>query len=127
MIVDKNILHGNRAFSPAEMFVSVHLPQTSTNICHVAGGVAKLSHQPKLHDDQHNFPPRWVVREDNVNRCNGEKPQRELTLTIGPTSPFSPFSPGGPGKPCKKKNKEEGHVRRHLRQNCTLKNPQTGV
>lgn len=44
-------------------------------------------------------------------------PQRELKLTIAPTSPFSPFSPGGPGKPCKKDKyslvqRKKGHMRR---------------
>lgn len=27
------------------------------------------SHQPHLQNNQHNFPPHWVVRENNVNRC----------------------------------------------------------
>lgn len=57
-----------------------------------------------LQSKQPNFPPRWLVRENNVNRCNSkatarERERKRAVLTIAPTSPFSPFSPGGPGKP----------------------------
>lgn len=53
-------------------------------------------------------------------RINGRLkiPQRELKLTIAPTSPFSPFSPGGPGKPCKEDKyslvqRKKGHMRQY--------------
>lgn len=88
-------------FSPADFSCAKTSSTDFKNICQVTGGIAKLCQKPEF---QNNFPPHWVVRENNANHLNGggkkkTTNERGVLLTIGPTSPFSPFSPGGPGKP----------------------------
>lgn len=84
-------------------FSTPYLSQTSETSVKWLVGVAKLSHQQKLQNNQHDFRTSlgctWKQQREVTERA---------TLTIAPTSPFSPFSPGGPGKPCKEDRYSSG-------------------
>lgn len=74
------------------------------NICQVTGGVAKLSHQPELQNNQQNFPPHWVVRENNANCCNRGKQQKKLRSPLVRRLHSLPSHQEGRANPKKKTN-----------------------
>lgn len=132
MLADKNCIGIEHSkLSPAGVFVSIHLPQTSkASVKWLVGLPNSATSQDFRSISTISHLTGLYVKTMRIAATGQKRRRKERKLTIAPTSPFSPFSPGGPGRPCEEdkhpsEQSKKGHVRQHLRQCCTLKKEST--
>lgn len=102
MLADKNCMGTEHTkLSPAGVFVSIHLPQTSkASVKWLVGLPNSATSQDFRAISTISYLTGLYVKTMRIAAPGKKRRRKERKLTIAPTSPFSPFSPGGPGRPC---------------------------